>query len=303
MLLFKLIFIETILIIETTQFNTLPDEHNAGLVFQLDSYVDHQVFESELNFVFNISFLNLVRKNLSSICTENSNELKYIENTLDLMDMNWNSESERYYESRRIEVIPNTMHRLKLNLHQLPHVVCGNLENISNDLVGLYNMFRKLKDMNINDIINLIPIAKIKYEAFSSFKKYSRQKFSVAFRKDDWFFRGFIKQVTTETYYSNGLIHVILKFPIFENRRSSLYRVYAKPIIRYGDAYLYKNEVRIVLMNDDIVLPFTVEEKNKYCFYALNKIFCKNFTRTTDFCDEKYLLKVVKNEGEHRLCK
>lgn len=282
-------------IVKTNQINILRDDENEGLVFQMDRYIHHQVSEIQLNFMINVTIMNTVRTNLSTLCRGNRNEMKFFERTLEKTEITWNIETNEILPENYIEIENPRLIKLRQSLSTLPHVVCNNIKYITRNFYKLLDEFEKLRGLNINDIFYSIPIEKIRAGVFAAVQ--AKPSFKYAFENDTMFLTYLIRQMETEFHYSNEKIYFILRLPLFDKKQYILHRVYSKPIINGGDAYLYKNELKYALTTENRVLRFGQSDYKIYCFSAVGNFFCREFKRPKNTCDDQYLDKLFLNQS------
>lgn len=282
-------------VIYSHQFDIIRDDIDRGLVFQSDKYIHHQISEFQLNYMFNLTFLDWIRTNFTTLCTGSKIETEYIKNTLNLIDTSWGVETDEILPLNTIDTLTPRMNRLEFNLVQLPHVVCSNLKNISGDLYNLHEDFVALKKLDINKLIKMISIERIRSEVSNAVK--NKTAFRYAFASDQWFLNDLLKQMSCEFLYSKNHVYLIMRIPLYEKRSSLLNRVYAKPIIRKGNVFLYRNEMEYAVLDERHALRFTATEQATYCFYAVKRFFCRDFKRTKNSCDDHYLNKLFNNQS------
>lgn len=289
------LYVFFLLITYSEQISFIRDDELQGLVFQSHRFVLHQTSEFQINYMFNVKFMDWIRGNLSEICSENENRLKYIEDTLKSIDTDWKEQSNMTVPSKAIEVVTLRMSRLQFNLRQLPHIVCGNLVNISNDFFELHREFVKLKSLDITSVFRMIDGHSLRNAVFKVIQNSTSFRHALSF--DQWFIKWAIKQMTMEFHYTQGTIYFIFKFPLFDKELSDLYRVYAKPIIVNGNVFLYNNKMEYAIVNKKYALGFTETEFRENCFFSTRNFFCKNFTRKKNTCDYNSLTRLFENKS------
>lgn len=272
----KTIFILAIVtcICEIIGINLQPDNESEGLVFKPYKKIHVQSGTEYLTCEFNISTLNFINDNMGDIIKKCPNKKMKLDIYSENINQNIPNRLVKNATStpvRHIEILPPPLLSLQSMIKHFKNNNCETLDDI----------IAQIEEIRANCDILGQELQRIYY--FIEKGKFQADVLGLTIKPQTTipygrtiFFLEIEKYVKTNYQFANNSITIEFELPVFDQRRTTLFAVYAKPVIYNGDAYLFNTtDMSYAVLDSQKTLTLSESEYTQNCHISGDSHFCK----------------------------
>lgn len=244
------LFLIFILTIKTSKsIEIFQDNTKNGLVFIPFTTINLRENDMLFHYTFNVTALQKIlteEKKLISYCTFNFSTISPIEVEIEF-NVKWNNfkpaPKSKKLNAKTIEInffynniLTNYLNKLDFNQENR----CENMKRLAHYFNIMNNELNKLSKLNTTSIEEILSLGEISTEIQEYLK--SSNVHVLPFSLTQGYTEEFFKYTKFDYYYENYTVILEFEIPIY--RRTNLYSVFVKPIIKRNTPYLLHTDIK-----------------------------------------------------------
>lgn len=260
-----------------------PDNTKNGLIFIPSNTINLKENDKIFQYKFNVSALQQIlmqETELKNYCPLNTSFITPLEVEIEY-NVKWNNfnpvPKNKSLNAKIIymnffynNILLNYIEKLDLKQGN----ICENMNRLTHYFNKMNNELNKLSNSNTTSIEEVLSLNDIANEIDNFLKSSSVYVLPFNLISNHVFdTEEFFKQTNFNFYYENYIVTLEFEIPIF--RRSNLFSVYMKPIIRKNTPYLMHTDIKYAAFSSNRPIFYTNNSFANYCFYKLNTFYCK----------------------------
>lgn len=272
----KTIFIIAIIarIGQTIGINLQPDNESEGLVFKPHTKIHVQSGTEYLTYKFdtsNLNFINNYKDNIIKKCPNKKIKLDIYAENLEQIMSDRPGRNDTLKSGHYIEILPIPLLNLQNMIKNFGGDNCETLDEIITQVEEIRANYDIL-GQELHHIYYFIEKGRFQADVLSLTTK---DQTTIPFSRTI-FFLEIEKYVTVNYRFANNSLTIEFELPVFDQRRTTLFAVYAKPVIHNGDAYLFNTtDMKYVVLDSRKTLTLSESEYTRNCRISGDSYFCK----------------------------